>query len=79
MKHELFEELDAWNPKWQTVAPSIRSAAEQAGVMSLYLDWLSTPEGAQYLQRTAGTPDYLGAVKAAQEAAERLPFNIGST
>lgn len=78
MKHELFEELEAWHPHWRKVSKSLRDAAEQAGVMDLYLEWLGTQEGAKYLQTFAGTPDYLGAVKAAQESAERLPFSLSN-
>lgn len=78
MTHELFDELDAWNPKWRQITRSLRDAAQQAGVMDIYLQWLGTPEGAAYLQKFAGTPDYLGAVRKQQEAADRLPFSLSN-
>jgi hypothetical protein len=78
VKHELFEELEAWNPKWQQIARNIRDAAERAGALALYDSWLQTSEGKAYLQTLAGVPDYTGAIKAAQESADRLPFNLGN-
>jgi uncharacterized protein (UPF0147 family) len=77
MKHELFEELEAWNPHWQQVARSIRDAAERAQVEALYEDWLRTAEGIAYLERISNVPDYARAIEAQREAVERLPFGIG--
>lgn len=45
MTHELFEELDAFNPRWQAAYRTVAVAATAAGVSSLYLDWLRTPQG----------------------------------
>lgn len=77
MKHELFEELDAFHPQWRTYYLSIAEAAAAAGVTHIYHEWLRTAEGKAYTERFSAVPNYLGAIKAAQEAAERLPFNIG--
>ena len=77
MKHELFEELDAFNPRWREHYPTIASAAAAASCTDLYRQWAATPEGASYRLRMSGVPDYQGAVKAAQEAADRLPHKIG--
>jgi hypothetical protein len=79
MKHELFEELDAFDPKWQEHYLSLRSAALAANCLELYDSWRKTPDGARVDRAVGGTPDYLSAIKTAQEAAERLPFNIGTT
>lgn len=77
MKHELFEELDAFDPKWRDRYPTIGEAAGAAGVPGLYHEWRSTPEGRAYAARMAGVPNYAQAIKAAQEAAERLPHKLG--
>jgi hypothetical protein len=77
MKHELFEELDAFDPKWRTHYPTIGEAAGAAGVTDLFHRWRNTDEGRAYTARMDGVPNYAGAIKAAQEAAERLPFNLG--
>lgn len=37
--HELFEELGAFDPHWQTGYPTLREAAAAAGVSALYRDW----------------------------------------
>ena len=77
MKHELFEELDAFDKHWRDHYATVRGAAIAAGVHDLYLQWRATPEGQACASITRDVPDYLGAVKAAQEAAERMPFGIG--
>jgi hypothetical protein len=77
MKHELFEELDAFHPQWRNNYATLRGAAIAAGCYELYVAWRRTDEGKACESITRDVPDYLGAVKAAQEAAERLPFNLG--
>jgi hypothetical protein len=47
MKHELFEELDAFRPKWQATYATLYAAARAAGVLNLYADYLKTKTGAQ--------------------------------
>lgn len=70
--HDLFDELDAFNPKWRDVYPTVRSAAEAAEVMGLYVDWTHTPEGMAYKSAFADVPDYAAAAKAAAESVERF-------
>jgi hypothetical protein len=77
MKHELFEELEAFDPRYREHYATVRGAAIAAGVHDLYLAWRKTPEGAACASITQDVPDYAGAIKTAQEAAERLPFNLG--
>lgn len=79
MKHELFEELEAFDPKYREHYATVRAAAIAAGAHDLYLAWRKTPEGAACAAIYKDVPDYVGAIKAAQEAAERLPFNLGET
>ncbi len=81
MKHELFEELEAFDPKWQSHYANIAQAACAAGVMNIYRYWIKTREGEAYLRLSAGVPDYKGAIEKEQESASRLPFglsNLGS-
>jgi hypothetical protein len=73
----VFEELDAFDPKWRDHYPTIRSAATAAQCDGLFVDWRNTEEGRAYAARMDGVPNYAQAIKAAQEAAERLPFNLG--
>ncbi len=79
MKHELFEELEAFDPKWQTHYPTILAAASAANVEGLYRIWLAnTVEGKDYFQRMKDVADTAGAIKRAQDSAERLPFGLGN-
>jgi hypothetical protein len=78
MKHELFEELEAWHPQWRAQARTIRDAAERAGVMELYTLWLQTPEGKKYLVVMSDVPDVKSAIEKSQEAASRLPFGLSN-
>lgn len=76
--HELFEELDAWRPDWQQVAPRIMDAARCAGAraVELYAEWLHTEQGACYERLMYEIPNYAGALQAAQESADRMPVGI---
>jgi hypothetical protein len=81
--HELFEELDAFDPKWQERYATVGDAARDAGVMELYCDWTTTDEGRRYITGVLPVRDYRGEIRAQQEAEENssLPFklsNIGS-
>lgn len=37
--HPLFDELQAFNPRWQQDYCTLRAAATAAGVYALYVDW----------------------------------------
>ena len=76
MDHELFEQLDACDPKWRQRYPTLLAAAREADVVGLYHQYLATPGGRLYLQTTAGVPDYAGAIRAAQESADHLPYRL---
>jgi hypothetical protein len=65
-KHELFEELEAFDIKWQMHFATIAKAAQAAKVLPLYADWLKSEDGVRYSRQMHGVPD-----RAAQEAAER--------
>ncbi len=79
MKHELFEELEAFDPKYRDHYATVRAAAIAAGVHDMYLAWRKTAEGKACAAIYRDVPDYVSAIKAAQEAADRLPHNIGKS
>lgn len=88
-RHELFDELDAFNPLWfkvyHTIPEAVADCATQtAYVEDMYIDWKQTPEGVAYIENIGNVFDYQGAIEAEQqaEAESSLPFklsNIGST
>ncbi len=78
-RHKLFDELDAFNPRWRLAYKTLRGAAIAAGVLTLYESYTEgTPEGQRYLAQHGDVPDTLGAVQAAQQAADSLPYNLGN-
>ncbi len=83
--HEIFEELEAFDPLWHMNYHSMSEAIEAAAhgapyVIELYEDYLSTPEGLKYLENIASTRDYLAEFRAAQRAEEEssLPFKLSN-
>jgi hypothetical protein len=59
MQHELFEELEAFCPKWQAAYPTLYSAARAAGVTELYADYLKTKAARPRARGELNVPDYL--------------------
>jgi len=81
-RHELFDELEAFDPRYQQHYPTLRAAAEAAHCVGLLEDYLHTAQGNAYRRDIESAPDVLGAIKAMQESADRLPYrldNIGVT
>ena len=81
-KHELFEELDAFDPQWQNRYPSVLSAAAAAKCKDLLNQWLDTPEGEVYLTNVAAVRDYMAEIEQYRRQVEAeqsaLPFGYGS-
>ena len=77
--HELFEELDAWNPCWRKVYRTLWDAAQAAGEQERYRAWIKTEDGRMYERLMYGVPHYDAAISAAQESADRLPVGITTT
>lgn len=69
MIHELFEELNAFDPKWPDHYLTIGEAAQYAGLTDLYRDWAQTTEGREHIELFA-VPDILSAVEEAQRDAD---------
>ena len=66
MQHDLFLELEAFNPRWQIVYASVGQAAKAAKVLPMFQEWLLTEEGKHYQEIVRDVPDY-----EANNAAER--------
>lgn len=71
-KHELFYQLDAFNPHWQKVYATIRSAAEAANCLPDYYDYMQTSEGMQYRLRMQDVPDTVAQNRAERRLRERM-------
>lgn len=65
-RHELFEELDAWDPRWTEHYASVRMAAIAAGLMHLFHAYRGTPAGQAYERLLSGVPDAYGAIQEIQ-------------
>lgn len=63
-------ELDAFNPKWQTVYRTVQEAAKAAGVLSMYNAWLKTSSGALYQAIVSGVPDTAALNESTRRAVE---------
>jgi hypothetical protein len=66
-KHDLFWELEAFDPKWQMHYATVAVAARAAKVLPLYADWLKSADGVRYKRTLEGVPDVR-----AQEAVEQF-------
>ena len=78
-RHELFDELDAFDPHWQRNYPNLFQAVDAAVaaagyVRDIYLDFISSEAGLNYLANYEDVPDVKGAIEAAQKAEEESPF-----
>lgn len=58
MKHELFDELDAVNPRWQSQYSTLPEAARAYGLHDLLQEYLTSPTGQEYSRRMAGVIDW---------------------
>jgi predicted metal-dependent HD superfamily phosphohydrolase len=72
-RHELFDELDAADPRWQKNYRSIPHAAAGLNLLKSYRDFANTPAGVEYRRKIASAHDHVGdnARRANQIAAER--------
>jgi|DEB0MinimDraft_6_1074348.scaffolds.fasta_scaffold14213_3 hypothetical protein len=79
--HELFEELQAFDPHWNDRFNSLQEAVdfvaqETPYINEMHIDFLNTPEGRAYEDDIASVFDYQGAIKAEKEAARKMRFNL---
>lgn len=79
-RHELFDELEAFDPNWQRTYRTMEQAVEAARKVTPYIQKMmvdfihNTPEGRRYITAIKSVPDIKGAIEAAQKAEEESPF-----
>ena len=56
-QHELFDEIESFDVHWQTNFDTLRDAAEAAGCLPEYYDYMGTAEGKVRSIRFLGVPD----------------------
>lgn len=74
--HELFEELEAFDPKWRLKYATTLEAAKAAGVHSLWLDWCQSRNTTEC--RPGQVPDVLGAIQRLQAQSSSLPYTLNT-
>lgn len=57
--HDVFLELDAFDPRWRSHYPTLKAACAAAGCEDLRQDWLRTDAGKQIADCLRNVPDYL--------------------
>lgn len=77
-KHDLFWDLEAFDPHWQLHYKTLRAAAVAAKVLTMMSDWLTTDEGRRYQELHTDVPDTLEQNLAEQKLRERLNNGIFS-
>lgn len=71
-KHELFWQIEAFDPHWQKHYKTLREAAVAADCLPDYYDYLQTSEGLQYRIRMQDVPDTLARNAAERRLRERM-------
>lgn len=74
-KHELFEELEAFDPNWQTRFDTLRQAAREAGVMDIYRAYMASMGGRR--DAIDNVPDTLNTIRQLQGLVERDKLRYG--
>jgi hypothetical protein len=72
MRHELFELLEAINPKWQVAFNSLRHAAMNYDLMPEYYDYMMTDAGKLRSIELDSIPDTVAQNKAERKMRERM-------
>lgn len=67
----LFEELDAFDKRWQLHYRTILEAAKAAGALIMYQEWLLTEPGQHYRELLREVPDTLAQNEAERKLRER--------
>jgi hypothetical protein len=69
--NDLYEELDAFDRRWQMHYRTVLDAARAAKVLPMYQEWLATPEGRHYRELYRDVPDTLAQNEAERKLRER--------
>lgn len=67
----LFEELDAFDGRWQLHYKTLRDAAIAAKALIMYQEWLTSPAGQHYRELLRDVPDTLAQNEAERKLRER--------
>ena len=71
-KHDLFWELEAFDPHWQKHYDTLRSAAVAASCLPEYYAYMATSEGMQHKIRFTDVPDTVAQNRAERRLRERM-------
>lgn len=71
-RHDVFWEVEAFDPKWQQNYDTLRDAAIAANCLPEYYDYLSTSEGKQRNIRLLNVPDTVLANRLERRMRERM-------
>lgn len=76
MRHPLFDELEAFHPRWMDLYDTLEEAAKAAGVHAMWIDWCNGCG-----RHTAGcsrVPNHRAAIKRLQQQARTgsLPYRL---
>jgi hypothetical protein len=66
-QHDVFLELDAFDPRWRSHYPTMKAACAAAGCEALRQDWIGSDAGAKIEAALRDVPDYLGDTLREQE------------
>lgn len=73
-RHELFEELDAFDPYWQKNYRTLAQAVVAASAITPYIRDLYTDYANSSVRSVDGVPDILGYIEDCKKAEEESPF-----
>ena len=71
-QHDLFLELNAFDPHWQKHYPTLRAAAEAASCLPEYYNYMQTSEGMLHKLRFTDIPDTVAQNRAERRLRERM-------
>lgn len=72
MRHEIFDLLEAINPRWQVSFDSLRSAAEQYDLLPEYYAYLLSADGKLRSKLLDSIPDTVAQNRAERKMRERM-------
>jgi hypothetical protein len=79
-EHDVFLELDAFDPKWRSHYPTMKAACAAAGCEDLRQDWIASDTGARIAEALRNVPDYIGDAARERELAthtvDALPYQL---
>jgi hypothetical protein len=71
-KHEVFWEVEAFDPHWQTHYDTLRAASSAANCLPAYYDYMGTSEGRLRHMRFLDVPDTVQSNRLERKMRERM-------